>query len=142
MEILNDLSLPVDSPNKNILAVVATISLGVGVDVRVKNVVCLGLGSTPENIIQEAGRCQRGKAQLDNSEGLAVFLHKGSVAAIHCPPDSDCRELVTDPPQYAKLSAYSDISTLNLKWLLSLVSAASVVERRMLTLAVDNALHF
>ena len=97
MEILNDLSLPVDSPNKNILAVVATISLGVGVDVRVKNVVCLGLGSTPENIIQEAGRCQRGKAQLDNSEGLAVFLHKGSVAAIHCPPDSDCRALVTDP---------------------------------------------
>ena len=55
---MHDLSLPVDSPSKNIKAVVATISLGVGVDVRVKNVVCLGLGSTPENVVQEAGRCQ------------------------------------------------------------------------------------
>ena len=55
-EILSDLSLSMQSPQKKLKAVVATISLGVGVDIRVKNVVCLGHGSTPENMIQEAGR--------------------------------------------------------------------------------------
>ena len=97
-EILSDLSLPIQSPEKKLKAVVATISLGVGVDVRVKNVVCLGLGSTPENIIQEAGRCLRGnQEELKGLRGLAFFFHKGSVAAIHCPPSSDCRSLVADP---------------------------------------------
>ena len=41
-EILLDLSLPINCPSKLLKAVVATVSLGVGVDIRVKNVVCLG----------------------------------------------------------------------------------------------------
>ena len=47
-------------PNKILKAVVATVSLGVGVDIRVKNVVSFSLGSSPEDTIQEAGRCMRG----------------------------------------------------------------------------------
>ena len=74
-EILSDLSLPIQSPEKKLKAVVATISLGVGVDVRVKNVVCLGLGSTPENMIQEAGRCLRGNQEESlGLRGLAFFF--------------------------------------------------------------------
>ena len=92
-----DLALPLDSPHKTLKAVVATISLGVGVDVRVKNVVCFGLGNNPESLVQEAGRCQRGKTELTNDTGLAFFLHKGSISAVHCPPSSDCRALVTNP---------------------------------------------
>ena len=94
-DILRDLSLPLNSPDKRLNAVVATASLGVGVDIRVKNVVCFGLGSTPENLVQEAGRCQRGKQVTDI--GLAFFFQKGSVAALHCPPSSDCRELLANP---------------------------------------------
>ena len=96
-DILRDLSLPLSSPDKKLNAVVATISLGVGVDIRVKNVVCFGLGSTPENLVQEAGRCQRGKQDMTQDIGLAFFFQKGSVAALHCPPSSDCRELVASP---------------------------------------------
>ena len=93
-----DLSQPMDSPSKKLKAVVATISLGVGVDIRVKNVVCLGLGSNPESLVQEAGRCLRGSQQSSKTErGLAFFFQKGTVAAIHCPPSSDCRVLISDP---------------------------------------------
>ena len=97
-EILHDLSLPLDNPNKKLRAIVATISLGVGVDIRVKNVVCMGLAANPENLIQEAGRCLRGSQQTSNAErGFAFFFQKGTVAAIHCPPGSDCRSLIMDP---------------------------------------------
>ena len=98
-EIMHDLSLPLDDPDKKLRAIVATISLGVGVDVRVKNVVCMGLAANPENLIQEAGRCVRGsQQQAPNAEkGLAFFFQKGAVAAIHCPPNSDCRSLIMDP---------------------------------------------
>ena len=97
-EILDDLSLPLDSPEKKLKAVVATISLGVGVDIRVKNVVCMGLGSNPENMVQEAGRCLRGERNVvENARGLAFFFQKGTVAAIHCPPSSECRTLITEP---------------------------------------------
>ena len=96
-EILRDLALPLDHPDKSYRAVVATISLGVGVDIRVTNVVCLGLGCTPESLVQEAGRAMRGKRREDDKVGQAFFLQKGSVAAVHCPSDSDCRSLITDP---------------------------------------------
>ena len=77
-DILRDLSLPLNSPNKRLNAVVATISLGVGVDIRVKNVVCFGLGSTPENLVQEAGRCLRGYHQeTEEIKGLAFISQKG-----------------------------------------------------------------
>ena len=56
-EILYDLSLPLDSTSKQLKAVIGTVSLGVGVDIRVKNVVCFGLGNNPESLVQEAGRC-------------------------------------------------------------------------------------
>ena len=95
-EILYDLALPTNSPEKILKAVVSTISLGVGVDIRVNNVVCFGLGSTPENLIQEAGRCNRGK-EGNGGNGLAFFFQKGSIAALHCPPSSDCRTLVKEP---------------------------------------------
>ena len=45
-EIISDLQLPLSHPDKLLKAVVATISLGVGVDLRVKNVFSFGLGST------------------------------------------------------------------------------------------------
>ena len=79
-------------------AVVATVSLGVGVDVRVNNVVSFSLGSTPEDTIQEAGRCMRGStAEVGTQKGLAFFFQKGPVAAIHCDPSSDCRQLISEP---------------------------------------------
>ena len=49
-------------------------------------------------MIQEAGRCLRGsQEETQGLRGFAFFFQKGSVAAIHCPPGSDCRSLVTDP---------------------------------------------
>ena len=79
-------------------AVVATVSLGVGVDIRVKNVVCFGLGTTIEDTVQEAGRCMRGNTEETREQrGLAFFFQKGSVAALHCSPMSDCRSLITEP---------------------------------------------
>ena len=76
----------------------STVSLGVGVDIRVKNVVCFGLGSTPEDTVQEAGRCMRGSIEeTGGKKGLAFFFQKGTVAAIHCPPGSECRSLIVDP---------------------------------------------
>ena len=68
-----------------------------GVDVRVTNVVCIGLGCIPESLVQEAGRAMRGKEREGDKVGQAFFLQKGSVAAVHCPSDSDCRSLITDP---------------------------------------------
>ena len=97
-EILTDLQLPLNHPEKILKAVVATVSLGVGVDVRVQNVVSLSLWSTPEDTVQEAGRCMRGKPDdTAGSRGLAFFFQKGCIAAIHCPPQSDCRTLISDP---------------------------------------------
>ena len=97
-EILQDLSLPLNSPSKKLKAVVATISLGVGVDIRVKNVVCMGLASNPESMVQEAGRCVRGsKGSTEEERGFAFFFQKGTVSAIHCPPSSDCRALIAEP---------------------------------------------
>jgi hypothetical protein len=98
LEILQDLRLPLNHPEKKLLATVATVSLSVGVDIRVKNVVCFGLGSTPEEIVQESGRCMRGnKDETANLHGLAFFFQKGHAAAIHCPPSSECRALIADP---------------------------------------------
>ena len=74
------------------------MSLGVGVDIRVKNVICFGLGTTLEDTVQEAGRCMRGNSEETREQkGLAFFFQKGSVAALHCSPASDCRSLITDP---------------------------------------------
>ena len=98
IEILKDLRLPMGHPDKMLKAVVATISLSVGVDIRVKNVVSLGLGSSPEEIVQESGRCLRGKQEESAGlRGLAFFFQKGSIAAIHCPVSSECRYLISDP---------------------------------------------
>ena len=92
------MQLPLAHPLKGLKVVVATVSLGVGVDLRVKNVVSFGLGSTPEDTVQEAGRCLRGNSEESQGmRGLAFFFQKGSVAAIHCKPTSDCRSLITDP---------------------------------------------
>ena len=97
-EIISDLQLPLSHPDKLLKAVVATISLGVGVDLRVKNVVSFGLGSTPEDIVQEAGRCLRGCSdETEGQRGLAFFFQKGGIAAMHCPPSSDSRSLISDP---------------------------------------------
>ena len=76
----------------------ATVSLGVGVDVRVKNVVSFSLGATPEDTVQEAGRCVRGSvSEVGNERGYAFFFQKGALAAVHCKPSSDCRVLVSEP---------------------------------------------
>ena len=97
-QILEDLSLPLNHRDKILKATVATISLGVGVDVRVKNIVCFGLGSSPEDLVQEAGRCMRGKPEeTEGLTGLAFFFQKGSIAAVHCPPSSETRSLIADP---------------------------------------------
>ena len=108
-EIIADLQLPLSHPNKLLKAVVATISLGVGVDLRVKNVVSFGLGATPEDTVQEAGRCMRGSSEETRGQrGLAFFFQKGSVAAMHCVPASDCRSLISDPlPQCQTNKLYS-----------------------------------
>ena len=82
--IIADLELPLKHPSKVLKAVVATVSLGVGVDVRVNNVVSFSLGSTPEDTIQEAGRCMRGStAEVGTQKGLAFFFQKGPLATIH-----------------------------------------------------------
>ena len=98
LEIMKDLQLPLNHPAKFLKAVVATVSLGVGVDIRVKNVVSFGLGSSPEDTVQEAGRCMRGHpTETEGMRGLAFFFQKGTIAALYCNPSSDCRSLITDP---------------------------------------------
>ena len=84
LEIITDLELPLNHPCKVLKAVVDTVSLSVGVDVRVNNVVSFSLGSTPEDTIQETGRCMRGStAEVGTQKGLAFFFQKGPLAAIH-----------------------------------------------------------
>ena len=76
-EILLDLQLPLGSPDKKLICVVATVSLGkinsfvifvivihnfqgVGVDVRVHHAVIFGLSENAESLLQEGGRPIRG----------------------------------------------------------------------------------
>ena len=69
-EILNDLKLPLACEEKKLLAVVATVSLGVGVDIRVKNSVNFGLAATMEDLLQEGGRVMRGSSsETEGSQG-------------------------------------------------------------------------
>ena len=57
---------------------VATVSLGVGVDIRVHNAVMFGLAETAENLLQEGGRAMRGSShETDGKHGYAFFFHKG-----------------------------------------------------------------
>ena len=96
-DILADLQLPLDSSEKSLLCVVATVSLGmfrctsnklitpqycagVGVDIKINNVVIFGLPETPENFLQEAGRAMRGSSvETKGKQGFAFFFHKGSL---------------------------------------------------------------
>ena len=56
----------------------ATVSLGVGVDLRVDNAVMFGLAETAENFLQEAGRAMRGSSQENaGKQGYAFFFQKG-----------------------------------------------------------------
>ena len=96
--IIADLERPLNHPLKTLKAVVATISLGVGVDVRVHSVVSFSLGATPEDTVQEAGRSMRGSVtEVGGKQGYAFFFQKGTLAAIHCKPSSECRQIITDP---------------------------------------------
>ena len=116
LEILQDLKLPIRSQSKQYRCVVATVSLGVGVDVRVHNTVVLGLSENVENLLQEAGRSMRGgAAETGGDRGISFFLHKGTLGKFivffddycyymilvseskHCPSTSDCRDLITKP---------------------------------------------
>ena len=79
-EILNDLKLPLACEEKKLLAVVATVSLGVGVDIRVKNSVNFGLAATMEDLLQEGGRVMRGSSsETEGRQGYSFFLHKGTL---------------------------------------------------------------
>ena len=79
-EILADLQLPLGSPHKALICVVATVSLGVGVDIKVDNAVIFGLPETPENFLQEGGRPMRGSTdETQGKQGYAFFFHKGSL---------------------------------------------------------------
>ena len=76
--ILADLQLPLGSMEKQLTCVVATVSLGVGVDIRVDNAVMFGLASTAENLLQEGGRAMRGSHQeTSGMHGYAFFFQKG-----------------------------------------------------------------
>ena len=108
---------------------VATVSLGVGVDIRVKNDVCLGLGSSPENVVQEAGRCLRGsQEEYTGLRGLAFFFQKGTV--VHQAQNVDHWLLI--PYRHVKPRACLYILILNLLLSLHLVTAALVVLQEML----------
>ena len=95
-EVLKDLKLPLNSPDKKLLVVVATVSLGmenglyqclnyytilgVGVDIRVHNSVNLGLSATAEDFFQEGGRPMRGsELETQGQQGFSFFLHKGAL---------------------------------------------------------------
>ena len=72
------MQLPLGSVHKKLLCVVATVSLGVGVDIRVDNAVVFGLADTAENLIQEGGREMRGSCEeTSGKHGYAYFFHKG-----------------------------------------------------------------
>ena len=99
-EILADLQLALDSPEKKLLCVVATVSLGiyrgishsfvtsvyfqgVGVDIRVHHAVVFGLSENAESLLQEGGRPMRGSSlETKNQQGLAFFFHKGNLGKI------------------------------------------------------------
>ena len=72
------MELPLIHPLKTLKAVVATICLGVGVDVGVKGVlISFSLGAT--DTVQEAGRCMRGSnVEIGDEQGYAYFFQKGS----------------------------------------------------------------
>ena len=77
-KIIEDLQLPLDSDDKQLICVVATVSLGVGVDLRVDNAVMFGLSETAENLLQEGGRAMRGSSQeTAGKHGYAFFFQKG-----------------------------------------------------------------
>ena len=77
-EIIRDLQLPLNAGDKQLICVVATVSLGVGVDIRVDNAVMFGLAETAENLIQEGGRAMRGSIlETSGMHGYAFFFHKG-----------------------------------------------------------------
>ena len=96
-EILLDLQLPLGSPDKKLICVVATVSLGkinsfvifvtvihnfqgVGVDVRVHHAVIFGLSENAESLLQEGGRPMRGgPIETQNQRGFAFFFHKGNL---------------------------------------------------------------
>ena len=78
--ILADLQLPLGSDEKQLICVVATVSLGVGVDIRVDNAVMFGLANTAENLLQEAGRAMRGSSEeIQGKHGYAFFFQKGQL---------------------------------------------------------------
>ena len=72
---MKDLEKPVNSDRKNINAVISTVSLGLGVDMRVDKVVAIGMAESIEAVVQEGGRPKRGCE--DGVQGFAHFLHKG-----------------------------------------------------------------
>ena len=81
--ILADLQLPLGSEKKKLLCVVATVSLGVGVDIRVDHVVAFGLADTAENLLQEGGRAMRGShEETAGKHGFAFFFQKGRLGTI------------------------------------------------------------
>ena len=82
--ILADLQLPLGSEEKKLLCVVATVSLGVGVDIRVDNAVMFGLADTAENLLQEGGRAMRGSSQeTAGKHGFAFFFQKGHLGKVN-----------------------------------------------------------
>ena len=72
------MQLPLGSADKHLICVVATVSLGVGVDIRVDNAIMFGLADTAENLLQEGGRAMRGSYQeTEGKHGYAFFFQKG-----------------------------------------------------------------
>ena len=72
------MQLPLGSEEKQLVCVVATVSLGVGVDIRVDNAIMFGLADTAENLLQEGGRAMRGSYQeTEGKHGYAFFFQKG-----------------------------------------------------------------
>ena len=81
--ILADLQLPLGSEQKKLLCVVATVSLGVGVDIRVDNAVMFGLADTAENLLQEGGRAMRGSSEeTSGKHGFAFFFQRGRLGMV------------------------------------------------------------
>ena len=75
-----------------------------------------GLSETIEGFVQESGRSMRGgDVETQGQTGLSFFLHKGALGehfaslnvsiicrvseSKHCPPSSECRELISKPPK-------------------------------------------
>ena len=61
----------------------ATVSLGVGVDIRVHGSVNFGLAASMEDLLQEGGRVMRGSdTETKGMQGYAFFLHKGALGML------------------------------------------------------------